>query len=87
MPRKKCSFRLEGKECHKDARYMMGCPSAEPFRVTEGEGYFGLVCGEHDRELGRANLMVLLGISKREAIALDLRMDAEARKERQDDEA
>jgi len=57
---KKCMYG----ECHKEALYFMGWDD------DEGNKHWGMVCGEHNKKLGRANLMKH-GFTLKEILAIE----------------
>ena len=65
-------------ECHKPAMYFIGWSKPPEY---DRDKVFGLVCGQHDRELGVTNLMVAFGLSHWAAINLNLRLNKEAKLE------
>ena len=73
MPKlKKCEIRSidSVKNCHRDARYALSISEYEEgFELYKDKNWYH-VCGTHDKQLGRANL-ISGGWSKKNAIAVE----------------
>ena len=68
-------MRCQYQGCYRQAKYLMG------WKGPEGT-VWGVVCATHDRNLGRRNLAEAYNLPRAEMVAMDLRLDSEAKAER-----
>ena len=75
---KKCEIRpRNAKQCHRQAKYALRISeSTEGVELYKSKNWYQ-VCGTHDKQLGRSNL-ILDGWDKKSAIAIERNPDLES---------
>jgi len=70
-----CNYMACGRNTKRQGLYFMG------WEGENGRTMWGMVCGTHDKELGRKNLARFYDLSNNEAVRYDIMLDSAAKLE------